>query len=329
MGHEECAGEGESAVAELEDGDGSGLGCNIEAPEAGVEGEDVGVVSGDVGGKHGVGTEIEERERVVGFSGDEGEVRGGIERDAVRVGDAGERIASDDFERGGIDDGELVEVMDGDEDASCGWVVDGVACSAAERDVGNELVGGGVDDGVFCAVLVGDEDAALGGGVGDAVGIGDGASGGDGLEGGHVDDGELVQAGGGGVDAMDGGDGEDSVNTAEAGEIGEDTTGAGIEDDEVAGAHVGDVETVVGSVVALIVEADGGAGHGDVGDLDERCGRARGLREERGGKQKGGEERDEGAIGMETHRESFGNVWDCIPRAGGPALSIIFAACRK
>lgn len=296
VGHVKGSDACELRAFEVKDGNGTGFRGDVESLESGIEGEDVGVVAGLAGGGDVHGGEIDDGEGVIGLAGDEGEVGGVVECDAVGVCDAGQGEAMGDDGRGGMDGDELVEVVDSDEDVAGAGVVDGVAGSAAEGNFGDEAVGAGVDDGVYRAVLVGDEEAVGGGCVGDAVGVMDGTGAAGDLEGAGIDGEDLVNSGGGGVDAMELRDDEDAMDAGEAGQVGNNFTGAHIEDDEVIGAHVREVEQAGGGVEGLIVEAEGRTGHGDVGDQGHSA-TGNGARLSEGGRgcgshdEKGGEER--------------------------------------
>lgn len=266
VGHLEGSDAGEGGSGEVEDGDGSGFRGDVEALEAGIEGEDVGVAADLVCAKHLHGGEVDDGEGVVGFAGDEGEMGGVVEGDAMGVCDAGQEQSMGDDCADGVDGGQLVEVVDGDEDVAGAGIIDGVAGAATEGNFFDEAVGGGVDDDVDVAVLIGDEDAVGARSVGDAIGRDDGADAGDDPEGAGIDDAKLMQASGGGVNAMQAWHDEDAVDAGESGQVGDDFASAHIEDDKMAGVHVRDVEHAGGGVEGLIVKADGGAGHGDGGD---------------------------------------------------------------
>src|SRR5579863_6108920 len=59
------------------------------------------------------------------------------------------------------------------------------------------------------------------------------------------------------------------MNVGESIQIGDHLPFVHVEDDELVGVHMGDIQAVMGTVEALIVEANGWPGEWDVGDLGE------------------------------------------------------------
>jgi hypothetical protein len=200
------------------------------------------------------------------FAGNKGDSSCDIERDSVRVLNAGEWISTYDLIGGGIDDDEEIETVDCYEYVSRARIVDGVSRSAAERNFGNEVVAGCVDDGVDAPVFIGDKDFLFRGSVCQAIGIVDWAGGADDPERLSIDSGDLMVSGDRCVESMDLGRGDHSMHAWKAVEISDDLTRWSIENDKLVGIHVSDIQATARGIERLIIESNCGAGQGDVGD---------------------------------------------------------------
>lgn len=108
----------EIAVALLEHCDGSRFRRHVEALEPRIEGKNVGIVAYRVNGEKLHRAQVEDGQRVVLFAGNKGEAIGLVERDAVRVLDAGQLVAAYDLHRCGVDGNQLVDTVHGNQNAA-------------------------------------------------------------------------------------------------------------------------------------------------------------------------------------------------------------------
>ena len=80
------------------------------------------------------GRKIDQGQRVIACARDEGEAILRIERDAMRLFKARQRIPADDLQLRRINSSQIILSMHRDQDAIGRWIVHSVACTSTELD---------------------------------------------------------------------------------------------------------------------------------------------------------------------------------------------------
>ena len=151
-------------------------------------------------------------------------------------------VATDETIGGGIDDRELVLILDRDQNAPRAGVIVRIAGLAADVDGRHHLIGRGVDDELTAAGFIGDEDLLDGGDVVEPVGEVNLPGVCDDPQALGIDDCNVMTPGSGHKEAIQFRHGQHAGRRLDAIDGPHHLLGGGVEHHDLIGAHVGEVE---------------------------------------------------------------------------------------
>ena len=247
---------------DIQGGEHTGLGGDVEDVVERVDGEHVGIAANrEPAGGAQVG-QGEHDELGVAVAGDERAGAGGVEDQAVVVVAAGHRPSREDGSGVRVDDGDLVSGLHVGEDPVMDGVVADVAGFTAEFDRARCVPGGGVEDGLGAAAFVADPQLPGRGDVGEPVGVVPGRGPVEHGAAGFVERDELVGAGRGGEYPVQAGHDDHAVHGRQPGGDAHDASTGGVDLQQPAGTELGQEQPVRGGVEVGVVEPGRRSGQG-------------------------------------------------------------------
>src|SRR5215216_3520958 len=240
----------------VEDRDDARLRGDVEPAPAGVKGEDVWTATHRVRRGHRHRLQVNDQEGGALLARDESLPPRCIDQEAVwRLAASIQVIATDEAISGGVDDGELVLILDGDENATGTGVEMGIAGLSADIDGRHHVVGGGVDDELPTTGFIGDKHLLDRRSVVETIREADLARVGDDLQVLRVNDGNIATPGRGGKDATELRYSQHTRWGLNVAYGADDLLSCGVDDHDLVGTHVGDDEPARRLVETLVIEA--------------------------------------------------------------------------